>query len=166
MENAGVAGSEIKQVGHSLGGGLAKLVSVAAGSTAVAFNAPKVKHLIDDFTSSTIEDYISSFENQDNDISVVVEYLKFVRSIMENNFVNNFFSIGTLIKETFSNLTSLLLSNRANILNSLSVIDRIYEVSVDANVIETTSNSVLASIQDVVTDFSDNDFLKEVVVIF
>ena len=85
---------------------------------------------------------------------------------MEDNFVNNFFSIGTLIKETFSNLTSLLLSNRANILNSLSVIDRIYDVSVDANVIETTSNSVLASIQDVVTDFSDNDFLKEVVVIF
>ena len=60
VENAGVAGSEIKQVGHSLGGELAKLVSVAAGSTAVAFNAPKVKNLLDDFTSSTIEDYISS----------------------------------------------------------------------------------------------------------
>ena len=162
VENTGVAGSEIKQVGHSLGGGLAKMVSVSSGSTAVVFNAPKVKHLLDNFTNFTIEDYISSFENKGNDISIVVECLKFVRSIMEDNFANNFLS-GTPIEETFSNLTSLLLSNRANVLNSLSVIDRIYDVSVDANVIETTSNSVLASIQDVVTDFSDNEFLTEVV---
>ena len=53
----------LKQVGHSLGGGLAKLVSAAADIDTVVFNAPQVKHLLDGVTKQGIWNHASIASN-------------------------------------------------------------------------------------------------------
>ena len=58
--------STIKQTGHSLGGGIAQIVSVMNNSQAVTFNAPIVGHLLND-----LDDEYSSGEFSNVDLDAV-----------------------------------------------------------------------------------------------